>query len=195
MMTHLGIALSTFMVTNIDDLLILSIYFASPDYKKQSIILGQYLGITSLIVISLTGLIIGNILEPHWVSLLGLLPFLLGIKDLLGLLKKDEADDEPAAKRSQWPFLHVALVTIANGGDNIGVYAPLFAHVNKMQIPLYVITWLVLTACWCALAFAVVKHPRIKMLFARFGKLILPVFLILLGSWIMSDFITWLFLN
>lgn len=197
MITHLGIALITFMVTNIDDLLILSIYFASPKYKTKNIVIGQYLGIVSLIVISLAGLIIGKIFEPHWVSLLGVLPFSLGVKDLLSLLKKedDPGDAEPVAQQSQWQFLNVSLVTIANGGDNIGVYAPLFANIKAQLIPVYITTWLLLTGCWCAMAYFMVKHPRVKVIFARYGKLILPVFLILLGSWIMKDFMTWVLLR
>lgn len=198
MISHLTIALVTFMVTNIDDLLILSIYFSSPKYKTKSIVAGQYLGIAALIAISLIGLFIGKVVDQQWVSLLGLLPFFLGVKDLIALRSKkvtDETEDDglDQSKRSSFQFLNVALVTIANGGDNIGVYVPLFANVKVQFIPLYIITWLLLTAMWCFLAFFVVKHPHVKKIFSRYGRLILPLFLMALGSFIMKDFIIWVF--
>jgi cadmium resistance protein CadD (predicted permease) len=128
MIIHLGLAIATFGLTNIDDLLILSVYFASDRHKIRSVVAGQYLGIAALILISLSGTAAGHFFEIHWVSLLGLLPVLLGIR---GLIKRNEAEEELPLHKTKVQFLSVALVTIANGGDNIGVYAPLFATMKN----------------------------------------------------------------
>jgi cadmium resistance protein CadD (predicted permease) len=191
MITHLALAFATFIITNIDDLLILSVYFASNQYKVRNIIAGQYLGIVTLIAVSLLGIIASQLFAAHWVSLLGLLPVFLGVKDLLQRNQDDEA--APEKVKSSFEFFSVALVTIANGGDNIGVYAPLFANIETYYIPFYIFTFLALTGAWCFLGYWIVRHPIVKNIFSRYGKLILPVFLIVLGTFILKDFIIWIF--
>ena len=195
MIPHIGLAVLTFMITNIDDLLILSMYFASSKFKTKNIVLGQYVGIATLIAVSFTGFLIGKILDQQWVSLLGLFPLLLGVKDLSALKAKDEGseDNKEQIKETRFQFINVALVTIANGGDNIGVYAPLFANIELYLIFLYVTIFIFLTGIWCLLGFLITKHPGIKTIFSKHGKTILPVFLMALGLFILKDFIIWLF--
>jgi cadmium resistance protein CadD (predicted permease) len=196
MLKHFGLAIVTFIVTNIDDLLLLSLYFASSRYKTKSVVVGQYAGILFLVGVSMLGLLLGKILDPQFVSLLGLLPIYIGIKALFAFRKNDE--DSKQGKSGQpkesFQFLSVALVTIANGGDNIGVYAPLFATTPIHFIYLYVLLFLALTGVWCVLGYWTVKHPTVKNLFSNYGRTILPIFLILLGLFILQDFISWLFI-
>ena len=192
MLSHVGIAVATFVVTNVDDLLLLCLYFGNPRYKPANIVIGQYLGITTLILVSFLGILLGEILENHWISLLGIVPIILGITEMLS---RDNGVDGVDLKRDsgrRLQFLNVALITIANGGDNIGVYAPLFANTDVNQIFIYPVVFAVLTAVWCLLGYYMVKHARVKSLFARYGQTVLPFFLILLGIFIMKDFFVWL---
>jgi cadmium resistance protein CadD (predicted permease) len=99
----------------------------------------------------------------------------------------DEVEDaRRAAARPGSQMLIVAAVTIANGGDNLSVYIPLFAS-NPRGVPVFVIVFAVMTALWCAAAHAFVKHPAGAALMRRFGHLILPAVLIALGCWILWD--------
>ncbi|NOT76179.1 MAG: transporter [Cyclobacteriaceae bacterium] len=194
MLSQILVAIVTFTITNMDDLLILSIYFANPDYKTRHIVAGQYLGILSLIVVSFVGVILGAILADHWISFLGVVPFALGIKGLFQLRENERDEEEVSSNNNthKHQYLSVALVTIANGGDNIGVYAPLFANLTFSDIILYMIIFLLLTAVWCALAYYLTSHPGVKRVFEKHGKVILPCFLILLGLFIMKDFGIWI---
>ena len=193
MLTQIGIAIVTFAITNIDDLLILSMYFANPGFKARAVVMGQYLGIITLIIISLVGLILGAFLADHWISFLGAIPLALGVKGLFQLRDEEEPEEKLNPTRSKFQFLNVALVTIANGGDNVGVYAPLFANLAMQDIIIYVIVFLLLTAVWCVLSYYIASHPKVKHVFEKHGKVILPVFLVLLGLFIMKDFIVWVF--
>ena len=186
---HVGLAIVTFVVTNIDDLLLLSIYFSTGKYRSWSIVSGQYLGIITLIVISLSGVLVGKILADHWVSLLGLMPHFLGIKDIFKKNDDDEAGLQPPAQK--FHVLHVALVTVANGGDNVGVYAPVFGNIDPALVILYVVIFLLLTACWCWLGSFIATHPGVKRIFSKYGHMILPGFLIILGLIILKDFFNW----
>jgi cadmium resistance protein CadD (predicted permease) len=173
-------------VTNIDDLLILSIYFAMPRVNVLRVVVGQYAGILSLIIISLVGLIAGALLDPSYIAWLGLLPLFIGLKGLYEN-SKNRKQGESGAEDQPMPVsvLGVAAVTIANGGDNIGVYAPLFARAGLQMTFIYVIVFLIMTAVWCALGLYFVRHKLVRSVFERYGKLILPYFLVLLGVWIL----------
>jgi cadmium resistance protein CadD (predicted permease) len=185
-MRHIVLAAIAFCLTNVDDLLVLSFYFANPLFNKRSIVIGQYLGVFILVLASLLGFAIGKFVNPDWLRFLGLIPIALGIKQLIGLLNRNtNGDPIDLSKKNFWS---VALVTVANGGDNIGVYAPLFARLNLALLILYLIVFAVMIAIWCVFAFYLVKHPSVKKVFSKFGHVALPVFLILLGFWILFDF-------
>ena len=189
MFYHIGIAAFTFLITNIDDLLILSVYFASPTHKTKHIVAGQYLGIVVLIGVSMTGILLGAVVDDKYVALLGILPLLLGIRDLVKIFKNDDDEDEASTEvKNKYQIMQVALVTIANGGDNVGVYTPLFATMGHEWVMLYVLIFLILTAVLCFLGYWFVSHRTIKDIFARYGKIILPIFLILLGVFILKGF-------
>jgi cadmium resistance transport/sequestration family protein len=183
---HLLLALLTFIITNIDDLLILAFFFASPRYKARSIVIGQYLGIIILIVISLSGLLLKGLIPYHWIGLMGLFPIYLGIR---ALLDKDD-DDTPqlndAPNKGIW---QIALVTIANGGDNIGVYTPLFVRTPTFYIFVYVGVFLALTGFLCYCGYYVVNHPRIGEAVTRYTRKLMPWFFIGLGLFILYDFV------
>lgn len=167
--------------------MILSFYFAQPNFKTKDVVLGQYAGVISLVVISLSGIVLGQIINPEWIKWLGLFPIFLGLKGLYALKKKGRGkhdDDKPDINKNGNKILSVALITFANGGDNIGVYTPLFATTDLRVIPLYLIVFMALIAVWCFVAHKIGKHALIKRGISKFGHIILPVFLLLLGGWI-----------
>lgn len=187
MIPHIGLAVFTFVITNIDDLLILSVYFSASTYRGRNIVAGQFTGIIAIILISLIGVVLGNFLSDRWISLLGILPIIVGVKELLS--DEGEESEDVSVKSTHFQFLNVALVTIANGGDNIGVYIPLFASLPDPDfVTLYIIVFLILTAVMCYLAYYLTNHPRIKHHAENWGHKILPYFLILLGLYILKDF-------
>lgn len=187
MLNYALIGVITFVVTNIDDLLMLSIYFAAGEYKTKNIVSGQYLGITTLILVSLSALLLNQVFETRWISLLGIFPLLLGLRGILWK-KNDGEPSSTETDRSKFQFLNVALITIANGGDNIGVYAPLFATTPTVYTIMYIGLFLLLTGVWCFLGYYSVSHPLVKGVFSTYGKIILPYFLILLGLFILKGF-------
>lgn len=186
--SHWFIAASSFAVTNIDDLLILSIYFATPQVRIFQVIAGQYLGIVALIVVSLAGIVAGTFLDARYIAWLGVVPILLGLKGLYHLYKNNTDKDDASAAQSGMALsiISVATVTIANGGDNIGVYAPLFARVGLQTTILYAVVFLIMTGAWCALGHYAGRRRLVRNIFERYGKVILPFFLILLGLWIIG---------
>ena len=191
--THLWTSAVVFASTDIDDLVLLTAFFADTRMRRGAIVAGQFLGIGALTAASATAALAVLAVPPHWPSLLGAIPLVMGLWKAGQLIRGggDDADDEAgdarrAATRSGSQVMIVAAVTIANGGDNLSVYIPLFAA-NPRGVPVFVIVFAVMTAIWCAAAHALVKHPAGAAVMQRFGHLILPAVLISLGLWILWD--------
>lgn len=195
MLSDISLALSAFAATDIDDLLLLAAFFSKAALSARAVFIGQFAGIAVLVLVSVAAALLALTVPPGWSALLGLIPLGMGLRALLKLREGDDDSDEvdeglEAAERaaqklhSQW--LAVAAVTIANGGDNLGVYIPLFAR-SPQLIGLYALVFAVLTALWCVLAWWLVRHPRVGGSITRYGNLALPVVLIALGLVILAD--------
>jgi cadmium resistance protein CadD (predicted permease) len=188
-----GIGIAAFAATDIDDLFVLMLFFSNPTYERRQVIIGQFLGIGALVAVGIVGSLIALVVPPLIVGLMGLLPIAVGIKKLFDL-RKGEDDEDGIAKhfydnrKSSLRFLTVGVVTVANGGDNIAVYVPLFASSNSLaEVITLVAIFLAITAVWCALAYYLVNHRIIASRLSRVGHIVLPVVLIGLGVFILAE--------
>ncbi|HLJ62737.1 MAG TPA: cadmium resistance transporter, partial [Stellaceae bacterium] len=75
----------------------------------------------------------------------------------------------------------VTIALLANGGDNLGTYVPLFATLGAGGVTAVIVIFLVMTALWCVLARHLAQHPALAQGFQRYGSRLLPLVLILLG--------------
>jgi cadmium resistance transport/sequestration family protein len=202
-METLVASLIAFVVTNLDDLFILILFFSDRKLRNRNIIVGQFLGISTLILFSFLGSFVGLIIDIKYVGLLGVIPIYLGIKSLFALWKPGGSEEEVAINlnsdnsRSQLgQTLSVASVTIANGGDNISIYIPLYAAFTSTGQLTMTVVFLLMTAVWCLIAKHLSNFPLIKMSLEKYGHIISPFVFILLGIYIMYESKTFdLFLN
>jgi cadmium resistance protein CadD (predicted permease) len=89
----IGIGISAFIATNIDDLFILMVFFAKCSFPPFQIILGQYVCMSLLLVVSLISSLVSLIIPHNLIGLIGFFPIAIGIKELLDLRKEDESDN------------------------------------------------------------------------------------------------------
>ena len=191
----IGIAIAAFAATDIDDLLVLILFFSDPTFPARHVVMGQFLGIGLLLAISLAGVFLALVVPPTIIALLGIAPISIGIKKLFELRRRKEDDDvskqtllHEKKKKSMFVFLSVAAVTFSNGGDNIGVYVPLFATYNSpIAITILVTGFLAMTAVWCMLGYYLVNHPFLATRIQRHGIVVLPFVLIGLGVYILLN--------
>jgi Cadmium resistance transporter len=77
-------AVGTFAVTNVDDIVVLAVFFGqAPGHRGAAIrvIAGQYVGFIAILAVSISGAIIGSaVLPPALLPYLGLLPIMLGLR-------------------------------------------------------------------------------------------------------------------
>lgn len=83
----LGIAIIAFISTNIDDFFVLAAFFSDNSYNKKTVIIGQYIGISVLILISCVGFVFKLLLPVQWIGIMGLLPIIIGSRYLIKYIK------------------------------------------------------------------------------------------------------------
>ncbi|WP_279358782.1 cadmium resistance transporter [Methylobacterium indicum] len=184
--TDLGVAITLFASTNLDDLFVLIGFFSDPRYRPRQIVAGQFLGIAALVLASLAGALLSLVVPPAWLGLLGLVPIVLGCHRLLAL-RGDEEDDAPARAATLGNALAVAGVTIANGGDNLGIYTPVFATSPGPRLLLFVAVFAVMTGLWLALAHQLVHHRALGAPIRRIGRVATPFVLIGIGVMVLVE--------
>jgi cadmium resistance transport/sequestration family protein len=194
MQSILTIAIVSFIATNLDDLFILLIFFAHPDYNNPQIVIGQYLGISALILISTLAYFFKFVIPATWISLLGILPIIIGLKRLLDLRKKDRNDDSEVkienksySRFMNLPIISVATITFVNGGDNIGIYAPLFATLSIYQLYFVILIFLIMIGVWCFIGYRLINHRMLGGAIRKYGHIILPFALIFIGILILTQ--------
>lgn len=183
----LGIAIAVFASTNVDDLFLLAAYFADGELKPRNIVAGQFIGIGLLVLASAVAALGALTIPEGWIALLGLVPLGLGLHRLFARSREEARAEEEETKipsnRSQ--VLGIAGVTAANGGDNLGVYIPLFAR-DIAAIPVYAVLFALMTAVWCWVGHRLVSHPRLGDRIRRYGHAVFPFVLIGLGLYILA---------
>jgi cadmium resistance protein CadD (predicted permease) len=184
----LGVGL--FASTNIDDIFLTMAFFADPRLRRSAIVVGKFVGIGSLTLLSTIAAAGSLVVSPEWIALLGLVPLGLGLHALwanrrpaLALEDGDGIEQAPTAFLAQVGA--VAGVTAANGGDNLGVYVPVFAD-DLSAIPVFVLVFALMTVLWCVAGNLLVSHPRLIGSMRGLSRRLLPYVLIVLGVWILS---------
>lgn len=170
---------------------------ANPALRPRHIVLGQYLGFAGLVGVSLLGFVGSLVIPQSWIGLLGFLPIIIGLRRLLRWRSVEHLentappiDAHPPARLASLlnpQIYYVAAVTVANGGDNIGIYTPLFANSSLTQLGLILLVFFVLVAGWCYLGWRLSRHPLVAGTLTRYGHVIVPVVLIGLGLYILLE--------
>lgn len=154
-------------------------------------VVGQYIGIGLLVSISALGSFMSIIIPTFVIGLLGIVPIVIGVKNLVSLRMKDELNSRKIVedrRGNTLSFATVAGVTFSNGGDNIGVYTPIFAKYNHaIEITLLSKIFMIMTVVWCIVAYYLVNHPLVATKIRYTGYIILPFVLIGLVSYILLD--------
>lgn len=177
MLQVLAAAAAAFFSTNLDDLFVLMLLFAQAGDRagRRRIAAGQYLGIGALTAFSmLCALGMGRV-PGEYLRLLGLVPILLGLRAFVTRNRPEEAAVSGVG------VLSTAALTVANGGDNLGVYIPLFAGDTAGQLAVTAAVFALLCGLWCLLAAKLAALPQVQAVIRKWKGILVPAVLVLLG--------------
>lgn len=186
-------AIGVYISTSIDYLIILIILFAQLSRNKQKwhIYAGQYLGTGLLVGASLVAAYVVNFVPEAWmVGLLGLIPIYLGIR--FAIVGEGEEEEEEIIERFEQSkanqlFWTVTLLTIASGGDNLGIYIPYFASLDWSQTLVALLVFAIGIIIFCELSRVLSSIPFISETIEKYERIVVPLVFITLGLYIMYE--------
>jgi cadmium resistance protein CadD (predicted permease) len=191
MLETIVVGIMLFASTNIDDIFLTMAFFADSRLDRRAVVAGKFLGISLIVTVSIAAAACAMAVPPEWVALLGFAPLGLGLHRLWSAWRAPPgvtADEEgiPAAAGSLVAqACSVAGVTAANGGDNLGVYVPVFSE-QFQAIPVFAVIFAVMTGLWCIGGNLLVNHRLVAATMRRLAGRLLPWVLIVLGLCILA---------
>ena len=174
-------SIAAFAGTNVDDILILTILLASagPRYKGR-VMAGQYIGVLSLLAISIAASRAASFILSGYSWVLGIVPIILGVRYAL---KQDGLDEEDVPLG----IMPTALLAISNGADNLGVYIPLLSGYDAEDILTMTVVFVIMLAIWCMIALMISGRDMIGRLIRHYERAIVPALFIILGLAIIAE--------
>ena len=183
-------AVGLFAGTNIDDVVVLTVLNAASRAggrpRRWEIWAGQYAGFGVLVGVSLAAGRSLALVPAHWLWLLALIPIGLGVVNLAAAIRSLRGGQPPRPPSAGGP-LGVALLTVANGADNVAAYTPFFAAAAAGQAAVTLVVFAVGVAVWCLAGGLLTRHARVTAAVGRYGHWILPAALILIGLYVLHE--------
>ena len=199
--------LATATATTFDDNIYLSMFFSRTNrqFRPLHIVVGEFLGFSLLVGLSLSGFLLGRFYDSSWLGLLGLLPISIGVNTLLARQPRDRDEPEMSVPVSAGSLLQrrpgeaahrpltllqvlrdrrtyqVSAVSIANGGNNIAIYIPLFASSSLPRLAVILLICYAAIGLWCLNSWLLIRQPHTAVLMSRCVARLVPFVLIALG--------------
>jgi cadmium resistance protein CadD (predicted permease) len=179
-MAIIATAAGVFIGSNIDDLIVLIVLFLYARAGKlpaSRVVAGQYLGYGILVAGSVIVALGLAAVPQRWVGLIGFVPLALGLWGLLGAIRNGR-EHQPVLARRLWA---IAALAIANGSDDLSVYAPLLRTNSFGDDVLIVLVLLACVALWCAIAWWLGTRRRVIKALKQVGHWLVPLVFIAIG--------------
>jgi cadmium resistance protein CadD (predicted permease) len=180
------LAVAAFTSTNIDDAFVLLAFFSDRRFNVRQIVAGQYLGMTVLVAAALGVAFAALALPSAYLGYLGLAPIGIGINRLRMVLgERRGGSSAPRVPANGKALASIVSVTVANGGDNIGTYAPLFVQHDRIQNTAICLVFAIMTGIWCLVGASLVSHPVVGRHIREWGHWVVPFVLVAIGGYIL----------
>ena len=176
-----------FAGTNVDDIIVLTALSISSRAagrpRPWQIWAGQYAGITVLVAVSLAAAAGLAAVPENSLWVLGLLPLGLGLGKLVTAVRAHRSG-RYASPAVVTGLTGVIGLTIANGGDNVSAYIPVFRTSSAAAITVTVAVFMAGVAVWCLASSRLAAHRAVADAVQRWGHWAVPVVFILIGCYI-----------
>ena len=198
----LGVAAAAFVGTNVDNTVVaMAIVAGAPLERARRIAVGQVIGFVVLVAVAAAAAAVLFEFSTAVVGLLGLVPLAIGVRGLVGLIRRHPdgvskgdvaagpGTQQRARARRRRPedravgrsLTAAALVTIAAGGDNLAVYIPLFRVGGATNVGAIVAVFIVGEALVTWVILAGGRHPKARGAMLRMGHVAVPILLCCVG--------------
>lgn len=183
----LGLAIASFLSTSLDNFVLLIGFFADEEYPRGQIVTGYVAAITLVVLGAFLAAEAVELVPASFLGYLGLVPVTLGLLGIYRLFRTAPSGGPEAVPRPTKGFVPVLAVMLANSGDTLGVFIPVFADTaESLELPI------LLTTGVCALgSAAVARWIATRSGYAgsiqRVARVVLPFLLVAIGGYILLN--------
>lgn len=189
-------AIAAYIATSIDYFVILVIFFSRERRMKSAFgfVIGHYLGMFVLYGVSLLAAYGVRFIPESWIiGLLGLVPIGLGLK--VAFQKQNETKEEDRVEKIEEKtklhalslVLSALFLTIATGGDDLGVFIPLFASYQISEILSTLLVFIFCIALLCFLSYRLSRFHLIREKLEKYERFLVPIVFIALGVFVLWE--------
>lgn len=184
------LAAGGYLSTSIENVVILVGVFCANPANAKAVRLGFGIGSLALLLISLATLTVAAWIPIRYLGLLGLIPITLGIYEIFRSCGKDASDDStpqniPQARGEV--VLSASLLMVANGGDTIAVFAPLFAETERIGVVVMTVGFILAALGLSFASGRICVLPQLSEPLKKYGPRIAPIIMIGIGIYILLN--------
>lgn len=182
----IGLTMGAFVSTGVDNLLLLIGFKGQASVTDHQVNLG-FLG-AFLVILSLgvAASYAADFLPSRYIGYLGVIPLTMGVFRLFRAFRRRARGPLPGSvgTASSWS---VGAVMLANNGDSLAVLTSLFAETRRPFTLLIAATGLAMAFLWTSIAGRVARHPSLAKGVHEWSPYVLPLILIFVGWYVLSD--------
>jgi cadmium resistance protein CadD (predicted permease) len=182
---------SSFVATNLDNLVLLVVMLGADAQNRAAVILGFLASAICVLCLSAIGAVLGANLDPGLIGYMGLAPLTMGVYLLYKLLRGDKPDHPSTADSNTGGqasgLLGSFLLMFSNSGDSVAIFFPLLAESGRDALLWIVSAFLLCALLWSALAWRIADQPRIARQIEKVGEKLVPWIMIGAGLYILLD--------
>ncbi|MBW2291593.1 MAG: cadmium resistance transporter [Deltaproteobacteria bacterium] len=187
-MTVVGLIVSSFAATNIDNFALLVGCFLSGRGRHKQILAGYLLGMLAVLVLAGVFGLLANLFSASYVGYLGVIPVALGLRGLYLLSRtSDETDLSHAGESLQVVPLSIAATQVANCVDTVMVFGPLFADSKRGVDLIMIVGFIAMIFVWFGMARLFESQVARFTILERYGHWVSPIVLIVVGLYILDN--------
>jgi cadmium resistance protein CadD (predicted permease) len=187
-LTILGLVAVSFAATNVDNLALLASWRLAGRGGSWQLLMGHLLGMFVLLLLSIAFGLGARLIPTQWIGLLGVIPILLGARELHRLYQMRASPQATAdSSGDRGLFLVVATTQVANGVDTVLVFGPLIGESMITSAFLITVGFASMALLWYGLAGFLETHLSQLAIVERYGHWVAPVVLIVVGLYILDN--------
>lgn len=180
-----GVAIAAFVSTNLDNLFLLVGVMRSSRFTTRDVAIPYACVMGLVLLIGLAGSYAADVGAQSWLRYLGLVPLVMGLWRMRAMIRPAAAVDGSVSALSG--RASVFGITLANSGDSLGVFAPLMGETSELLVVVIFATALAMAVAWASVARWVAEHPALAPRLHAVDRYGVPLVLIAIGVYILSD--------
>ena len=185
-----ALVLTSFIATNLDNLLMLVFLLGTERQRPAAVLLGYLTSAFLVITVAALGVAVGALLDPAVIGYLGIAPIAMACYLLYQqYLVTDSEPDKPAlaATGEGQIWLTSAVLMFSNSGDSIAVLLPLMAESGRAALLIIVSIYLLSSLLWCGLSVLIASRPGLVGQIQQRGVKLVPWIMIVVGLYVLTD--------